>query len=55
MFTTVDKALVAVIGGVVILLNTLTPFHFGVSPELVDAIAAIVTPILVHQVPNRAA
>lgn len=55
MLTTVDKAIVALIGSAIILINTLTSLHFGLDPSVVDAIAAILTPILVHQVPNKPA
>jgi uncharacterized membrane protein len=55
VFTTVDKALVALIGAVLALLNML----FGISlfgehaADVVEAIVVVLTPILVWLVPNR--
>lgn len=53
MFTTIDKALVAAIMGVLSLINILTPFHFGIDPNTVTVIVGLVTPFLVHAMPNK--
>ena len=53
MITSLDKAIVALIMGVVFLINNFTSFHFAVSAEVVNGIAAALTPILVYFVPNK--
>ena len=53
MFTSIDKALVALIGSVVFLINSFTGFHFGVDPGLVAAIVGVATPILTYLTPNK--
>ena len=54
MFTTVDKAIAAIIGGVlsVLALNFNQTFAWA-TPELVSAISAVFTTILVYAVPNK--
>lgn len=54
MFTTLDKAIAAGIMAVVFVLNNFTNFHFGVSEEVANAIASVISPILVYLVPNKA-
>lgn len=54
MFTSIDKALVALIMAVIYLVNTFTPVDFGVSHETVANIVAIITPVLVYLIPNKA-
>ena len=53
MFTSYDKAIIAVIGGVIYLLNGFGIFSFNVSPEIVTALAGILTPLLTYFVPNK--
>lgn len=53
MFTTFDKALVALIMGLLSLLNLVFGIDLGVSPEVVSAIVAAITPVLVYLVPNK--
>lgn len=53
MFTTIDKALAAAVMAIIFLINNLTNFHFAVSEELVNTIAALVTPAIVYFVPNK--
>lgn len=53
MFTSMDKAIAALIMGIVFLINNFTGFHFAVSPEVANGIAAALTPILVYLVPNK--
>lgn len=48
----INKALVAIIGGAVILANTLFNTDWVVDEAMVNSIAAVVTPILVWAVPN---
>lgn len=55
MVTSIDKALVAVIMGVLYLLNTFAGIDLGVSEATINAIIAAVTPLLVWIVPNKPA
>ena len=54
MFTSIDKALVALIGSVVFLFNSFTGFHFGVDPGVVAAVVGVATPLLTYLTPNKA-
>lgn len=53
MFSTVDKALVAVIMGALSLLDLLFGIHFGLPEGVIAQIAAVAGPILVWAIPNR--
>jgi hypothetical protein len=53
MFTSIDKALSAGIMAVIFLINNLTNFHFGISEEVANAIASVITPVLVWLIPNK--
>ncbi len=53
MFTTVDKALVALIMGVISILNLVFGINIGIAPETVSAIIAAITPLLVYLIPNK--
>lgn len=53
MITTLDKAIVALVMAGVFLINNFTSFHFAVSEETVNAIASVLTPLLVYFVPNK--
>lgn len=55
MNTTINKALVAIIGGAVILANSLLNTDWVVDETMINSIAAVVTPILVYLVPNAKA
>jgi hypothetical protein len=55
MFTSLDKALVALIMGILYILNTFAGINIGLSAETVGSIIGILTPILVYLVPNKAA
>lgn len=55
MLTEIDKALVAVIMGVVILVNTFTSFHIGFNETQVTTTVALIGPILVWLIPNKTA
>lgn len=52
MFTTVDKAIVALIMSVLSILDLLFGINFGLGEGTVATIAALVGPILVWAVPN---
>ena len=53
MFTTMDKALVALIMGGIFVWNALAPWQIGVSAETVQTIVGILTPVLVYLIPNK--
>lgn len=54
MYTTVDKAIVAVLGGIIALIDMLFGINIGIGENVVAAIAAVITPLLVYLVPNKA-
>lgn len=54
MFTTIDKAIAAVLGGLI----SFFTLQFGIqvewmTPELVGTISSVVTGLLVYLVPNK--
>ena len=53
MFTSIDKALTAVVMAALYLLNTFGGIDIGLSEETVSAIFAALTPLLVWLVPNK--
>lgn len=53
MFTTLDKALVALVMGVLSILNLVFNVNIGLPPETVSAIIAAITPLLVYFIPNK--
>ncbi len=53
MFTTLDKALVALVMGILSILNIVFKVNIGLSPETISAIIAAVTPLLVYFIPNK--
>ena len=55
MFTSIDKALVAIVMAAFFMLNEFGGIEIGLSEETVTAIIAAATPILVYFVPNRRA
>lgn len=55
MFTSVDKAIVALIMSGVFLINTFTGFHFGVDEGTVSVVVAGAMPILTWLAPNKGA
>ena len=56
MFTSVDKALVAVVMGALFIWNTFVPTHvIGLDPNTVSTFIGALTPVLVYLVPNKPA
>jgi hypothetical protein len=54
MFTSIDKALVALIMGMLFILQTYTGFHLSwITAETVSTIVGLITPVLVWAVPNK--
>jgi hypothetical protein len=55
MFTQYDKAIAAVFGAIVFFASEWFGLKVNISPELIQSIAAIVTPWLVLRMPNKTA
>jgi hypothetical protein len=54
MFTSIDKALVALIMGILFIVQTYTGFSFAwLTPETISTIVGLITPVLVWAVPNK--
>lgn len=53
MFTGLDKALIALIMGVLSIINLVWGINIGVSAETVSAVIAAITPFLVWLIPNK--
>ena len=53
MFTSIDKALVAVIMALGYLASEFAGFNFGLTESTVQTIVAVLSPALVWLVPNR--
>lgn len=55
MFTSIDKAIVAVLGAIVFFVAEYTDLEPGfISQDLLQSVAAVLTAILVYAVPNKA-
>lgn len=53
MFTTFDKAIVALIGAVIFLASEWLGIEANIPVETIQWAASIITPILVWKLPNR--
>ena len=53
MFTSLDKALVAVVMGILSILNLKFGFNIGIDPTVVSSVIAALTPLLVYIIPNK--
>jgi len=54
MFTTIDKALVALLGAVIFLVSQYTDLEPDfISEELLQSVSAVVSSVLVYFVPNK--
>jgi TRAP-type C4-dicarboxylate transport system permease large subunit len=53
MFTSIDKALVALIMAVLWLVNYFTGYTSGVTEQTIAGLVGVLTPILVWLVPNK--
>lgn len=53
MFTTIDKALVGIIMGVLFILNSYFGVHLGFTEEQVTSFLAIILPVLIYFIPNK--
>lgn len=55
MFTSMDKALVALVMGVLFIMNSVFGVSLGFTEAQVAGVIGILTPILVWAIPNRTA
>lgn len=53
MFTTMDKALAAVVMGILSILNLAFGWNLGLDPATVSGIIAALTPLVVYLIPNK--
>ena len=54
MFTSIDKALVAAIMGILFIVQTYTGLKFWwATPDTIATIIGLVTPVLVWAIPNK--
>lgn len=54
MFTSIDKALVAAVMGILFIIQTFTGFSFAwLTPDTVATIIGLITPVLVWAIPNK--
>ena len=53
MFTSLDKALAALVMGLLSILNLVFGWNIGLAPETVSAVIAALTPLIVYLVPNK--
>lgn len=55
MFTTIDKALVAMVMGILFIIQTYVGINVSwISQETVATIIGLITPVLVWAIPNKA-
>ena len=55
MFTSIDKALVAMVMGLLFILQTYTGLSVAwLTPDTVATIIGLITPVLVWAIPNKA-
>lgn len=55
MFSSFDKALVALVMGAFYIMNNTFGISFGMDEQTLSAVIAALTPILVWLIPNKAA
>ena len=54
MFTSIDKALVALVMGLIFIVQTYTGFNLSwISAETIATIVGLITPVLVWAIPNK--
>lgn len=54
MFTSIDKALVAMVMGVLFIIQTFTGFSLPwITQEIVTTVIGLLTPVLVWAIPNK--
>ena len=54
MFTSIDKALVALVMGLLFIVQSLTGFNLGwITAETVTTVIGLLTPVLVWAIPNK--
>lgn len=55
MFTSMDKAIVALIMGALFIANSVFGINLGLTEAQVTSVIGILTPILVYLIPNKTA
>jgi len=55
MLTTIDKALVAILPGIVAWVNQKWGFHLDATPETLTLVVSAISTVLVYFIPNKAA
>jgi len=53
MFTSMDKALVALVMGVLFILNSVAGINLGFTESQVGSVIGVLTPVLVWLIPNK--
>lgn len=53
MFTSMDKAWIAILSGIVFVLNAAFGWDFSLSPEVYSSVASVITGLLVWVMPNK--
>lgn len=54
MFTSIDKALIALVMGLLFIIQTYTGFNLSwISADTVATIIGLITPVLVWAIPNK--
>lgn len=53
MFTSVDKAIVAIVMAILFIINAQWGINIGLDEATVTAILAVLTPLFVYFVPNK--
>lgn len=53
MFTSIDKALTALIMAVLYVINAFSGINFGLDEKTISTFIVGITPILIYLVPNR--
>lgn len=53
MFTSMDKALAALVMAALSILNLAFGWHITADPSLVSGIIAALTPVVVYMIPNK--
>ena len=54
MITTIDKAIAAILPGIILWINQKWGFHFDTTPETMAVLAGLIGSVLTYLVPNAA-
>lgn len=53
MFTSIDKALIALVMAALYFVQKFTGMTFGIGEDAIASIIAVITPLLVYLIPNK--